>query len=317
MNETLTASADELVSGELFDLSLYRELRQSASGPLQELLGELIPVEEKHLAFWRRFFDRPAVGLGLGARIKLRLILAACRLFGPNAVHMVLEATEVYGIRKYLAVWQQYREQPLGQAVKDVLQDEFGHEDEIVSRLTQRQISPERLRNIFFGLNDGSVEVLGALSGFFAAFHSPQLVLMASSSVAVAGALSMAAGAYAAASSEAEVRKLERGKASFLGRAAADDAPAAGPLQAAGVVGASYFLGAMIPVTPVLLGASTVLFPLLFAGLAISAISLVLAYLSGMAVRKRILMNLGILLAAVGITYLIGGLAKSFWGISL
>jgi len=205
----------------------------------------------------------------------------------------------------------------LGQAVKEILQDEFQHEDEIVSGLTERKISPEGVRNIFFGLNDGSVEVLGALSGFFAAFHRPELVLMASSSVAVAGALSMAAGAYAATSSEAEVRRIERGKAQFLGRAETAAEPSAGPLRAAGVIGASYFLGAMIPVAPVILGATTLIFPLLFAALAISGLSLVLAYLSGMAVRRRILMNLGMMAGAVAITYLVGSLAKSLWGISL
>jgi VIT1/CCC1 family predicted Fe2+/Mn2+ transporter len=317
MDQTQRAFADELILGELFDLCLYKELHKTCSGPLQGLLSELIPVEERHYAFWRKFFNKEDAALGLGQRVKLSLILGACRLLGPTAVHLVLEATEVYGIRKYLAVWQQYQDQPLGQAVKEILQDEFGHEDDIVSQLTERKISPERVRNIFFGLNDGSVEVLGALSGFFAAFHRPELVLMAGSSVAVAGALSMAAGAYAATSSEAEVRRIERGKARFLGRQPGAGEPAAGPLQAAGVIGASYFLGAMIPVTPVILGATTVLYPLMSAGLAISAISLVLAYLSGMAVRKRILMNLGMMAGAVAITYLVGGLAQSLWGISL
>ena len=317
MDETQGTLVDALILGELFDLCLYRKLHKTCSGPLKDLLAELIPVEERHFSFWQRFFDKEVVKLRFGQRVKLSLILGACRLFGPTAVHLVLEATEVYGIRKYLVVWERYRDEPLGQAVKEVLQDEFQHEDDIVSQLTERKISPERVRNIFFGLNDGSVEVLGALSGFFAAFHRPDLVLMASSSVAVAGALSMAAGAYAAASSEAEVRKIERGKARFLGHTPAANELAAKPLQAAGVVGASYFLGAVIPVAPVLLGATTLLFPLLFAVLAISCLSLVLAYLSGMAVRKRILMNLGMMAGAVGITYLVGGLAKSLWGISL
>ncbi len=306
-----------LVMDELFDLSLYRELSKTVSGPLHAMLKELIIVEERHCAFWQDFFDLKADGLDLRRRVKLRIIVLACRLFGATAVHLVLDATEVYGIRKYLAVWDLYRDQPLGHAVKKVLEDEFQHEADIVSGISQRHINPERVRNIFFGLNDGSVEVLGALSGFFAAFHRPELVLMAGSSVAVAGALSMAAGAYGASSSEREVLKTQNRKDTFLGKPASADGPSGGPVQAAAVIGASYFVGAMIPLAPVLFGARSVLPPLIFAGGAIAGISLVLAYLSGMAMRKRVLSNLAIMAAAVAITYLIGVLAKSLWGISL
>jgi len=43
----------------------------------------------------------------------------------------------------------------------------------------------------------------------------------------------------------------------------------------------------------------------------------VLAFLSGMDVKKRIRTNLVIIAAAVGITYAIGLVAKRLWGISL
>ncbi|MBI1865412.1 MAG: hypothetical protein HYR98_06780, partial [Nitrospirae bacterium] len=45
--------------------------------------------------------------------------------------------------------------------------------------------------------------------------------------------------------------------------------------------------------------------------------SLVLAYLSGMDVRKRIAMNLLIITLAVSVTYAIGPAAKSLWEISV
>jgi VIT1/CCC1 family predicted Fe2+/Mn2+ transporter len=46
-------------------------------------------------------------------------------------------------------------------------------------------------------------------------------------------------------------------------------------------------------------------------------VSLVLAFLSGMNIHKRILTNLVIIAAAVGITYGIGLLTKRIWGISV
>lgn len=92
------------------------------------------------------------------------------------------------------------------------------------------------MRNVFLGLNDGLVEILGAVSGFFAAFGNPVAVLAAGLTVAVAGALSMAAGAYVATGSEAEVRATEDERRRFLGEAVAS-ASSESPLASALVVG--------------------------------------------------------------------------------
>jgi vacuolar iron transporter family protein len=118
----------------------------------------------------RDFFDEPAERLDVGRRLKLAFLVATCRVFGAPAIHLVLEAIEVHGVRKYLDVWSRYGDGPLGAAVRDVLRDEFEHEDRVVTGGEERRINPERVRNIFLGLNDGLVEILGAVSGFFGAF---------------------------------------------------------------------------------------------------------------------------------------------------
>ncbi|MGQ0645002.1 MAG: hypothetical protein ACT4O3_05875, partial [Elusimicrobiota bacterium] len=161
--------ARQLVLDELFDLTLYRRLHEAARGEeLRALLADLITVEKRHLAFWQDFFDIRENTLDLRRRLKLAFLAGACRLLGPGAVHLVLEAIEVHGIRKYLRVWEDYKDQSLGRAVKDILRDEFEHEDAIVSRMTVRKIGPARIRSLFLGFNDGLVEILGAVSGFFA-----------------------------------------------------------------------------------------------------------------------------------------------------
>lgn len=206
-----------LVLDELLDLSLYRALRPVATGSLQGVLDQLIPIETRHYRFWQEFFGLKLERLDPARRLKLALLVAVARLFGAPAIHLILEAIEVFGVRKYLAVWRQYEATPLGQAVREVLEDEFKHEDTVVSAEAERQINPQRVRDIFLGLNDGLVEILGAVSGFFAAFTSATTVLMAGLMVGVAGALSMGAGAYLAGSSEAEVRDTEARRRRFLG----------------------------------------------------------------------------------------------------
>ena len=185
--------AQQLVLDELFDLSLYKALRSVTQPDVHHTLDELIKVETSHLAFWQKFFNLNLDELNLGRRIKLSFMMLVCRIFGSTAVHLVLEAIEVHGVRKYLALWREYQSKPLGEALRGILMDEFKHEDVLVTELTKRKINPERIRNIFLGLNDGLVEILGAVSGFFGAFGSARLVLIAALTTAVAGALSMAA----------------------------------------------------------------------------------------------------------------------------
>jgi VIT1/CCC1 family predicted Fe2+/Mn2+ transporter len=309
--------AQTLVLDELFDLSLYKALRDIAGGESRKVLDELILVEAEHLAFWQKFFDLKLTTLDLPRRLKLQGMILVCRIFGSTAVHLVLEAIEVYGVRKYLTLWESYKGQPLGHALEGILLDEFKHEDVLVTQLTERKINPEKIRHIFLGLNDGLVEILGAVSGFFGAFGDAVTVLIAASTTAVAGSLSMAAGAYVALSSEEEVQQTEAAKKRFLGEALTAPQMEEQPLSSALVVGGAYIVGATVPVLPVLFGATDALASLLTAGSMIILVSMLLAFLSGMDIRRRILMNLVIITAAVGITYAIGLAAKSLWGVSV
>jgi VIT1/CCC1 family predicted Fe2+/Mn2+ transporter len=309
--------ARQLVLDEIFDLSLYRALRDVVQGPQRDVLDELIVVETQHVAYWQRFFALEKVTtLDFGRRLKLGLLKAVCRLFGAGAIQVVLEAIEVHGVRKYLRVWKRFRDHPLGGAVRGILEDEFKHEDMLVTGAAERRINPEKVRNVFLGLNDGLVEILGAVSGFFAAFGNPVAVLAAGLTVAVAGALSMAAGAYIATGSEAEVRATEDERRRFLGEAVAEG-KGESPLASAVVVGVGYAAGALVPVVPVLFGARSMLPTVLAAGVVIVAVSAIVAFLSGMDVRRRIALNVAVTGIAVVVTYGIGLLAKAVLGVSV
>jgi vacuolar iron transporter family protein len=313
----MSSLARQLVLDEILDLSLYRALRDVARGELRDVLEELIVVETQHVAYWQRFFGLESLTtLDLGRRLKLRLLTAICRLFGAGAIQVVLEAIEVHGVRKYLRVWKRFQDHPLGGAVRGILEDEFKHEDMLVTGAAERRINPEKVRNVFLGLNDGLVEILGAVSGFFAAFGNPMAVLAAGLTVAVAGALSMAAGAYIATGSEAEVRATEDERRRFLGETVASAARES-PLASALVIGLGYAAGALVPVLPVLFGARSVLPTVLAGGVVIVVVSAVVAFLSGMDVRRRMALNLGVTGIAVVVTYGIGLLAKAALGVGV
>jgi VIT1/CCC1 family predicted Fe2+/Mn2+ transporter len=82
-------------------------------------------------------------------------------------------------------------------------------------------------------------------------------------------------------------------------------------------VGGSYFAGAMVPLLPVFFGAKNAVFSLFMAGSVVIVVSMVLAFLSGMDIKKRIATNLLIITGAVSLTYAIGLVAKQVWRISL
>jgi VIT1/CCC1 family predicted Fe2+/Mn2+ transporter len=307
----------KLVSEELFDLSLYRRLRQIATGDMVPLLDELVLVETRHLAFWQNFFSLPHVSLSLSQRLRSSVFFWFCRIFGAAGISLILEAIEINGIRKYLDVWERYKNEPLGQAVREILDDELQHEDAIVSDKIRRQVHPERIRDVFLGLNDGLVEILGAVSGFFVTFQTLSTVLAASFTVAVAGALSMAAGAYVAVGSEQEAESVERGKRLYRGDQGEVGEVKSHPLTSAFIVGISYLFGAAIPIIPVFFGAESIVLSALASLIVVILVSSFLAFLSGMDLKRRIITNVVIIALAVLVTGLIGSLAKAFLGIEI
>ena len=306
-----------VASDELFDLTLYRSIREQADPSWHKLLDQLIPIEEKHFAFWQNFFDLRVERLDFWRRAKLKTMLFLVRLFGHGFIHLLLESIEVHGIRKYLKLWDEYKDTSLGEAVRGILDDEFKHEDAIVSGGAERRISGEKIRNIFLGLNDGLLEILGAVSGFFAVFGDTTKVFIAGLTVAVAGAFSMAAGVFVSSGSEKEVESTQRRKKEFLERKRRDVDDGVKPFRQATIVGVAYLAGSFIPIFPVYLGAKNIWASLVSAGLVLFIISFILAFLSGMNIKRRVMTNLIIGATAVIVTYAIGSLAKTIWGIQV
>ena len=302
-----------LILDERFDLMLCQKFRGMTKGDLKTLLENLIEVEKKHVEFWERFFNTHIPQLDPGRRIKFYLFSGIGWMFGEKAIHMLLEAIEVHGIRKYLGVWALYENTPLGDAVKEILRDEMEHEDMLVTGLRAHRISPERIRNIFLGFNDGLVEMLGAVSGFFAVLDHPSSVLLAAFSVAFAGSFSMGAGVFAASSSENEVKKIAEGKRRFLDGEITPKTSSGNSVREGLVVAVSYLIGAMVPVLPVLFGATSLLFSAASAGAVIILISFILAFISGMDAKRRIGMNLAIIAGAVAVTYMLGSIVKQMY----
>ncbi len=312
-NDTLVSKT---VRDEAFAMALYLRLRDIETGEVHNILTQLVAVERGHVAFWANFAGVEDVSLDRGQRFRLGVLLLLRRIFGVGMTFLILEAVEIYGINKYWVLWERYKDTSHGPRMRSILQDEFGHEDQLVANLTGRRLNAERVRDIFLGLNDGLVEVLGSVSGFYASFGDPVYVLVASLTVAVAGSISMAAGVLASSRSQLEVQRVENAKRTFFDPES-ELMPETRPLSAAMAVAASYLLGALFPILPVLLGAVSPLWSMLVSGIMVALVTMLLSFLSGMNVRVRVLQNVLLVAVAVAITYGLGTLVKQFWQITV
>jgi VIT1/CCC1 family predicted Fe2+/Mn2+ transporter len=301
---------------ELFDLTLFQKLHALEAGEVRGVLSRLITTEARHVAFWQALFGLQAARLDVSRRVKLALCMVLRRLFGSGMTYLLLEAIEIYGIQKYLLLWEHYRQTDLAEKMRGILQEEFAHEDELVAAATGRKIRAEDIRNVFLGVNDGLVEVLGSVAGLFASLGNPLYVLVASIAIAVAGSISMAAGVFVSSGSQREVERIQHAKREFC-NATQEVAEAYRPVRAALLVGVSYLCGALCPIFPVLLGAESVLWPTVFGALMVMGVSAVLSLLSGMGVGRRVLHNLLFVFGAIAATYSVGVLVRTIWSINI
>lgn len=303
------ALKQELLNGELADLSLYKSLKEKSSGSLRSTLEVFVETETRHADYWRGLFGLTGTQPDFWGRARNAFVKMAVSLFGERAAFLLLEAVETHGIKKYLDVWEKAEDPETRQKIRVILIEEFQHEDEVATK-GERLIDPGLIRNAFLGFNDGSVEILGAVTGLTAALGSSSLVAIAGLTVSMAGALSMAAGAFLSTDSELEITKTQVAKQRFLkGELAKDEINLVSPWKTAWIVGVAYIIGAAVPVLPFLLGASSPLWSILFSGVLILTVSAALAFLSGMNMKKRVALNTLVIVAAVVISYAIGFLA--------
>lgn len=298
-----------LLLGELADLRLYETLRVRATGDLARTLDGFIETEKRHSAFWRALFSLRDQEPDTTGRIRNFFIRFFVRVFGDRAAYLLLEAVETHGVKKYLDLWEHAKDPVLRDGLKVILTEELLHEDEAATN-GSRSIDPGMIRNVFLGFNDGSVEILGAVTGLAAALNTPSLVAISALTVSVAGSLSMAAGAFLSAHSEAELLRTERAKQRFLQNSFVPSETLTSPLRAGLIVGCSYLVGASVPVLPFLFGAHHSFWSIFLSGSLILFVSSMLAFLSGMNMLRRVLLNTAVVVVAVMVSYAIGLFAE-------
>lgn len=198
---------------ELFDNAVYSELARMEKDPeLAKTLSELSRIELKHAGLWKAILEKKGLepkAMGAGHRLRVRFYKVFRKLFGPALTVRLLEASEEQAIKKYREL---INSDGFGGEEKailgEILKDELSHEEALIDQ----DLRVTGVKETIYGISDGVVEVLAAVSGFAGIFVSPFLVAVAGFIVGTAGTLSMTVGAYLSAKSEEDATRSGRRK---------------------------------------------------------------------------------------------------------
>ena len=206
---------------EMQSARLYRRLAQSQpEGPHRDLLLEMSGHELRHAQHWRQRLEELG---GSAPRIlpspRETVLPLLARAFGLPSVIALIEGGEARGKLDYIRQSRLLPDLASRQIAGAIVPDERRHQgaaaslrssvpaeagESAVGRTAPAHVG-EFLRDLIFGLNDGVVSNFSLIAGVAGAQPSHSVVLLAGVAGLIAGAVSMAAGAYLSNKAHREV----------------------------------------------------------------------------------------------------------------
>ncbi len=209
----LAALAQAYYLDEMNDHLTYQALARHARAPeLRRTLERIAAMERGHARFWE------GVLRDLGCEVRpprprrgrLFVLRQLQRLVNPVLLVAALELGETEAVSGYYRVWKDGGlDERRRASLRAILLDELEHE--VTFRREAQRLGLGNVRDFVLGMNDGLVEILGAVTGLSAAYPgSPLVVAVSGLIVGVAGAMSMGIGAYISVRSQRQVNEGAR-----------------------------------------------------------------------------------------------------------
>ena len=215
--EALLESAHKTHTYKLMQSEGYKRLiNKAADDRTKQLLTEISANELSDAESWAKRIERLADGekksgraAFLKQRVSLMMGILGTRGFFEWAIIAEDESIEDFAIQAAnigdLAISEEWTR---------IASDERLH----IDRIKKDVLGMEGwemgggggVRDVIFGANDGLVSILALVAGVYGAITESHVILIAGAAGAIAGAISMGAGAYLSAKSEKEVTEKER-----------------------------------------------------------------------------------------------------------
>lgn len=289
----LDRAAEHFAYNQYRDWIVYTVLAERESNPeFKRILEELIGHELEDYRFWLDLSPRKTFRVGAGIRIAYRVVR---RALGLTFTAKLLERREKQMIGEYRGLLDSVADPRIRAAIHRILEHENLHESRLIGQVREQKI--DYLSSMVLGLNDGLIELTGALTGFAFAFRRPSVAALAGAITGISATLSMSASAYMQARHEADKD----------------------PIRAAAYTGGAYLAVVALLILPFVLIGS------LYAAVAVMA-AVVLAVIAGASfysavilerrfatqVAQMALFSVGV----AGVAFVLGLLLRSATGIS-
>ena len=273
---------------ELTEHHIYTRLARTVRSPENRAVLERIAADElRHSRLWARFTGQEVRPDWL----RVRFYTLVGRILGITFAVKLMERGEKGAQDNYA------RLEGVVPDVGAIARDEKAHEQALLAMLDE-----ERLRytgSIVLGLNDALVELTGALAGLTLALQNTPLVAMTGAITGIAAALSMAASEYLSTKAEGDGRD---------------------PLRAALYTGVAYIFTVLALILPYLVLRNPYLCLAATLTVAVLIIAFFTYYISvarDLPFRRRFLEMAGLSLAVAAVSFGIGILMRTVFGIEV
>lgn len=184
-------TADFFASDEYKDLTVYKELLKiEDSSEFKKILTSLIEHEQDHFEFWKSLSGQKDFNVN---PLTIWFFKNTRKILGLTFTVRLLEKHEKEAIKHYREFLKTAKGE-IKKKVEEILNNELEDEKWLISQIKEEQV--EFLSSIILGLNDGLIELTGALVGFSFAFASQSLVALTGLITGIAASMSMASSAY-------------------------------------------------------------------------------------------------------------------------
>ena len=268
---------------------IYKRLSQAVkSEHNREVLRRISNVELKHYHALKGLTHQDVKP---DQRVVLFYYLIT-RVLGLTFGIKLLERGEAGAVDQYSRLQSAYPE------VAAIVTDEEEHEDELVEMIDEEKLN--YIGSVVLGLNDALVELTGALAGFTFAFQNTNLIAVTGLITGISASLSMASSEYLSTIQESGDRSKS--------------------LKSATYTGLAYVMTVVILILPFLLAANPFLSLLISLAAAVLIIFVFNYYISvakSTPFFKRFLEMAAISLGVSAISFLIGMIVKSVFGLEV
>ncbi|MBI1952932.1 MAG: VIT1/CCC1 transporter family protein [Candidatus Omnitrophica bacterium] len=182
---------DQFAANEYRDYISYRELAKIETVPaFKRILEELVQHELEDYRFWLPLSSQKRHRVG---PLQIACLKLMRKLLGLTFTAKFLELHERDAVRNY-ALLLESAEPKVKARLQEIIAHERQHERGLIQQIKEEHV--KFLSSIVLGVNDGLVELTGALVGFAFALRHSALAGLFGVVTGIAASLSMAASAY-------------------------------------------------------------------------------------------------------------------------